>query len=67
MRVHHVGIASDVFFFCSVISYEWGSPNWVGALSPDDTAQAEIAKAYSQFGGGWATSDPYSYGAYVIL
>jgi hypothetical protein len=46
-----------------VIGYEWGAPSWTKPnMSPDDTAQAAIAAAYSQYGGGFAQSKPYAYG-----
>ena len=45
-----------------VVGYEWGAPTWMGSLSPDDTAQNQIAAAYSRFGGGWNQSPPYTYG-----
>lgn len=45
-----------------MIGYEWGSPTWAKSTSPDDIAQAEIAAAYSQYGGGFASSKPYAYG-----
>jgi hypothetical protein len=45
-----------------VIAYEWGAPTYSGGLSPDDTAQKEIASAYSRFGGGFTHSRPYKYG-----
>ena len=46
-----------------VIGYEWGAPSWSKPnMSPDDTAQAAIAAAYSQYGGGFAQSKPYQYG-----
>jgi len=59
-----------------VVGYEWGAPYWdvpkdtvnnPARLSPDDTAQAQIAAAYSRFAGGWATTKPYDYGPYVFL
>ena len=45
-----------------VIGYEWGAPSWGGKTSPDDVAEAEIAAAYSHYGGGWSGSRPYQYG-----
>lgn len=45
-----------------VIGYEWGAPTWLGSLSPDHIAQNSIAKAYSDYGGGFKTSKPYQYG-----
>jgi Zinc carboxypeptidase len=48
-----------------VVGYEWGAPTWMDHTSPDDTAQSDIATAYSQFGGTWATTKPYAHGPYV--
>lgn len=48
-----------------VIGYEWGAPHWMGKTSPDDTAQSDIATAYSQFAGGWKKTSPYDHGPYV--
>ena len=47
-----------------VVGYEWGAPTWQdpSRLSPDNTAQSQIAKAYSQYAGGSARIDPYVYG-----
>lgn len=45
-----------------VVGYEWGAPTWLGHLSPDHTAQDVIGAAYSQYGGGFATSPAYKYG-----
>lgn len=45
-----------------VVAYEWGAPTYYGPLSPDDTAQAVIAGAYSQYGGKFSTSKQYDYG-----
>lgn len=45
-----------------VVGYEWGAPTWLGHLSPDDQAQSVIGAAYSRYGGGFATSDPYNFG-----
>lgn len=45
------------------IGYEWGAPSYSDPyISPDDLAQKDIASAYSRYGGGWKTSQPYSYG-----
>lgn len=54
-----------------VVGYEWGAPYWnrdssEPRLSPDDTAQKQIAAAYSQYAGGWSTTRPYNYGPYVF-
>jgi len=45
-----------------LIGYEWGANSYRGVLSPDDTAQSQIANAYSTFGGGWNTSSNYPVG-----
>jgi hypothetical protein len=45
-----------------VVAYEWGAPTWLGHLSPDDTAQATIGRAYSEYGGGFARVKPYNFG-----
>ena len=45
-----------------VVGYEWGAPTWLGHLSPDDTAQKNVAAAYSRYGGGWQHSKAYNYG-----
>ena len=45
-----------------VIGYEWGAPTYLNYLSPDDTAQAEIAAAYSRYGGAFKSSPAYKYG-----
>ncbi|CAB9498921.1 Zinc carboxypeptidase [Seminavis robusta] len=45
-----------------VVGYEWGAPTWMGHLSPDDTAQATIGRAYSEYGGTFKGSTPYNYG-----
>ena len=37
-----------------VIGYEWGAlPYWGISTSPDDVAQAQLAKGFSSFGGAW--------------
>lgn len=48
-----------------IIGYEWGAPNYLGEDSPDDAAQKEIAKTYSEFAGGFHGTSPYAYGPYV--
>lgn len=48
--------------FLIVARYEWGAPHWSDSDSPDDSAQQEIAAAYSSYGGGWSRSPPYQYG-----
>lgn len=57
-----------------VIGYEWGAPHWQpddfndpNKRSPDDTAQKQIAAAYSKYAGGWSKTKPYAYGPYVII
>jgi hypothetical protein len=47
-----------------VVGYEWGAPTWEdpSRLSPDDTAESQIAKAYSKYAGGSARINPYVYG-----
>lgn len=46
-----------------VIGYEWGAPEYKSKpISPDDTAQATLASAYSRFGAGWTGDTPYEYG-----
>ena len=47
-----------------VVAYEWGAPTWADptGLSPDDSAQTQIAAAYSKFAGGSALINPYPHG-----
>ena len=51
-----------------VVGYEWGAPTWEdpSQRSPDDTAQTQIAAAYSKYAGGWSSTRPYAYGPYVL-
>lgn len=46
-------------FLCFVVA---GAPTYLGKLSPDDTAQAEIAKAYSRFAGSFGSTKKYDVG-----
>ena len=50
-----------------VIGYEWGAPSYSNKVSPDDIAQHDIAKAYSQYAGGFATTPAYDFGPYVLF
>lgn len=45
-----------------IIGYEWGAPYYQGEDSPDDEAQKQIARTYSEFAGGFPDTDPYLYG-----
>eukprot|EP00541_Cyclophora_tenuis_P000385 CAMPEP_0116569836 /NCGR_PEP_ID=MMETSP0397-20121206/16568_1 /TAXON_ID=216820 /ORGANISM="Cyclophora tenuis, Strain ECT3854" /LENGTH=557 /DNA_ID=CAMNT_0004097551 /DNA_START=29 /DNA_END=1703 /DNA_ORIENTATION=- len=45
-----------------VIGYEWGAPTYLNQWSPDDTAQAEIASAYSRYAGSFGTTRQYDVG-----
>ena len=46
-----------------IIAYEWGAPTYDQVDSPDDTAQKQIAAAYSRYAGGWKETEPYQIGA----
>ncbi len=46
-----------------VISYEWGAPTYLNQTAPDTYAQETLAKAYSRYGGKFATSPQYDYGS----
>jgi hypothetical protein len=51
-----------------VIGYEWGAPSYVDQhVSPDDTAQHDIAEYYSKFAGGFTGTPPYAVGPYVTI
>eukprot|EP00591_Stephanopyxis_turris_P014513 CAMPEP_0195539556 /NCGR_PEP_ID=MMETSP0794_2-20130614/50115_1 /TAXON_ID=515487 /ORGANISM="Stephanopyxis turris, Strain CCMP 815" /LENGTH=704 /DNA_ID=CAMNT_0040673593 /DNA_START=269 /DNA_END=2383 /DNA_ORIENTATION=- len=52
---YHAGMES--------IAYEWGNPTYYdGSKSPDDVAQNEISRGFSDFGGSFQTSPVYKYG-----
>jgi hypothetical protein len=61
-REHMFQLALTFHGGMEVIGYEWGAPTYLNYLSPDDTAQAEIASAYSRFGGSFSVSPAYKYG-----
>lgn len=61
-REHMFQLALTFHGGMEVVGYEWGAPTWLGHLSPDDTAQNNVAAAYSRYGGGWEHSQPYKYG-----
>lgn len=61
-RNHMIQLSLTFHGGMEVIGYEWGAPTYLNYASPDDTAQHDIAQAYSQFGGGWDESTPYKYG-----
>ena len=43
-----------------MIGYEWGAfPYLNTAVSPDDTAQAQLATGFSTYGGGWSGQPTY--------
>jgi len=50
----------------SAIGYEWGAPSYSSFLSPDDTAQKQIAQGYSLYAGpmpkSWVYLTTYPYG-----
>ena len=47
-----------------LIGYEWGAfPYLYTPISPDDTAQAQLASGFSTYGGGWSGHSPYLTGA----
>jgi Zinc carboxypeptidase len=51
-----------------VIGYEWGAPSYSDyKKSPDDAAQLNIARAYSQYAGSFGTTPVYDFGPYVIF
>lgn len=45
-----------------VVAFEWGNPLYGTNESPDHIAQAEIAAAYSAYGGQFGTTPFYSHG-----
>ena len=48
-----------------VIGYEWGAPSYSDKTSPDDRAQHDLAQAYSQYAGAFASTPAYAFGSYV--
>lgn len=47
-----------------LIGYEWGAlPYLKNPISPDDTAQAQLASGFSRFAGGWSGQRSYPIGA----
>jgi len=44
------------------ILYQWGNPSYGTMPSPDDTAQAQIARAYSDYAGKFGNIKSYQYG-----
>jgi hypothetical protein len=44
------------------ILYEWGNPSYGTMPSPDDTAQAQIARAFSDYAGKFGDTKSYQYG-----
>ena len=61
-RQHMIQLSLTFHGGMEVVAYEWGAPTFLNYDSPDDTAQHDIASAYSQYGGGWTESHNYDFG-----
>jgi hypothetical protein len=61
-REHMFQLALTFHGGTEVVGYEWGAPSFLNMWSPDDAAQAAIARSYSTYGAGWARSKPYDVG-----
>lgn len=61
-REHMIQLSLTFHGGMEVVAYEWGAPTFLYYDSPDDTAQHDIASAYSQYGGGWTESHNYDFG-----
>jgi len=61
-REHMIQLSLTFHGGMEVVANEWGATTFLNYDSPDDTAQHDIASAYSQYGGGWTESHNYEFG-----